>query len=104
MDTMLILSNHHLYTYNLRRELIERLIEEGFRVYAVCGDSPGSQLLQGLGCTVVSVPLNRRGSNPLDDVRLIRRYRNAIEEIRPDIILSFTVKPNIYGSFAAAWA
>ncbi len=101
---MLILSNHHLYTYNLRRELIERLIEEGFRVYAVCGDSPGSQLLQGLGCTVVSVPLNRRGSNPLDDVRLIRRYRNAIEEIRPDIILSFTVKPNIYGSFAAAWA
>ena len=45
--------------------------------------------------------INRRGMNPLEDLSLIRNYKRLIEELKPDLILTYTIKPNIYGNYVA---
>ncbi|WP_438803684.1 glycosyltransferase [Paenibacillus aceti] len=40
--------------------------------------------------------------NPLEDLKLIREYTKIIKEVNPDVILTYTIKPNIYGTYAAS--
>jgi glycosyltransferase involved in cell wall biosynthesis len=49
----------------------------------------------------ISVPIQRAGLNPLTDFRLLARYRKLLRQVRPAAYLGYTIKPNIYGSFAA---
>lgn len=57
--------------------------------------------LQGLGAAVHEVPLQRTGHDPLADWRYYRSLRRVMAQIRPDLVLSYTIKPNIWGSLAA---
>jgi len=93
----MILSNDHIYTYNLRKELIERLIEEGFKVYLALPYGEKVQLLVRMGCEFVELALDRRGMNPIRDLKLLLGYYRILQSIRPDVVLSYTVKPNLYG-------
>lgn len=97
---ILILSNHHSYTYNLRKEIIQRLINEGYMVYLVLPYGEKVELLKKMGCIFIDLPLDRRGMNPLVDLKLLRSYYRIIKEIKPDVVLTYTIKPNIYGGLA----
>ncbi|SDX26867.1 glycosyltransferase family 4 protein [Paenibacillus sp. CF384] len=97
MKQVLILSNHHAYTYNFRKETIKRLIDEKYNVYIVLPYGEKVELLKEMGCKFIDLPLDRRGMNPLTDLKLLIRYYKTIKQIKPDVVLSFTVKPNIYG-------
>lgn len=101
MKKILILSNHHAYTYNFRKEIIKRLIDEGCKVYIVLPYGEKVELLKEMGCEFIDLPLDRRGMNPIKDLKLIRSYYDIISEIKPDAILSYTVKPNIYGGIVS---
>src|SRR4029079_16327518 len=48
------------------------------------------------------IEIDRAGLNPVTDVRLILRYRSLLKRLRPAAYLSYTIKPNLYGSLAAA--
>jgi glycosyltransferase involved in cell wall biosynthesis len=50
----------------------------------------------------VPIEIDRAGLNPLADLRLFMRYRALLKRLRPAAYLSYTIKPNIYGSLAAA--
>lgn len=101
MKKILILSNHHAYTYNFRKEIIERLIDEGCKVYVVLPYGEKVELLKEMGCEFIELPLDRRGMNPIKDLKLIKGYYNIISEIKPDAVLSYTVKPNLYGGMVS---
>jgi glycosyltransferase involved in cell wall biosynthesis len=58
--------------------------------------------MRALGVDRIPIEIDRAGMNPLTDLRLIARYRSLLKRLRPAAYLSFTIKPNIYGSFAAA--
>jgi galacturonosyltransferase len=58
------------------------------------------QILRELGCHIIDLPLERRGTNPIQDWKLLRRYRTLLKEIRPDVVLTYTVKANVYGGWA----
>lgn len=60
--------------------------------------------LADMGVRFQPVPLGRTGLNPLADLRSVRALAGVFRELRPDLLLSYTVKPVIYGSLAAAWA
>ena len=94
---VVILSNHHAYTYNFRKEIIQRLIDENYKVYVVLPYGEKVELLKEMGCEHVDLPLDRRGMNPITDFRLLINYYKTISRIKPDAVLSYTVKPNIYG-------
>jgi glycosyltransferase involved in cell wall biosynthesis len=97
MKKVLILSNHHAYTYNFRKEIIQRLIYENYKVYIVVPYGEKVELLKEMGCEFIDLPLDRRGMNPITDFKLLLNYNKIIKKVNPDVVLSYTIKPNIYG-------
>ena len=95
MKKILLLSNDFM-SLNFRKEL-----KEGHEVYVSMLEAEENQPYEEMGCRVIPAPIDRRGINPLKDFRLYRHYRQIIRQIRPDIIFSYTIKPNIYGSLAS---
>lgn len=97
MKKIVILSNDHLYTYNLRKEIIKELIDKKYKVYIILPYGEKVELLKEMGCNYIELPLDKRGMNPIADLKLLIGYYVIISTIKPDAILSYTVKPNIYG-------
>lgn len=95
---ILFLAQHFITLYSFRRELIERLCEEGHDVYLSLPDSDDNKYFVDLGCKIITTKIDRRGVNPIKDFKLIMFYRKMIPQIDPDIIFSYTIKPNIYGA------
>lgn len=98
---ILILSNHFITLYAFRRELIERLTADGNDVYISIPEDERNEYFEKLGCRLIITPMSRRGMNPLKDFGLLRSYRRIMRDLRPDIVFSYTIKPNIYGAMAA---
>jgi glycosyltransferase involved in cell wall biosynthesis len=101
MKKILFLSNHFIALYKFRKELIIELLNKGYDVYLAIPDSKENSYFSDLGCKITNVTIDRRGVNPISDIFLIIEYIKIFKRIKPDFILSFTIKPNIYGSIAA---
>ncbi len=93
---ILILANYDLGLYRFRKELITELLKE----HKVTISLPYGELVDPLirqGCVFLDTPVDRRGINPLTDLQLIRHYRKIMREVRPELVITYTIKPNIYG-------
>jgi glycosyltransferase involved in cell wall biosynthesis len=90
---------------NYRAGLISALKQQGLHVVVAAPFDAGvKERLAELGVEQVAFPVDRSGSNPLADLHLLWRYRRMLGRSRPAAFLSFTAKPNIYGSLAARFA
>ena len=101
---ILIMSNSIMSLINFKYELLERLIDEKFEVYFSIPESKKDtnvKKLIELGCNYIETNLDRRSTNPFKDLKLIKQYKDIIKYAKPDVILSYTIKPNIYGSYVA---
>lgn len=98
MKKILILANSSAGLYDFRNELIEKLLSE-YQVTVSLPDTVKTEELKSEGCKVVHTPINRRGVNPAEDFKLLRSYRRLLKEEKPDLVLTYTIKPNIYGGF-----
>ena len=97
---ILILTNHQSGLFRFRKELLERFVSDGNEVYVSVPDGEFTNELQAIGLTVVpNECLDRRGTNPVKDLRLISYYKNVIEDFNPDVVLTYTIKPNVYGGY-----
>ena len=81
--------------------MIAKLIEEGNEVYLSLPESEENAYFEKMGCKIIPTEMDRRGVNPFKDLKLIRFYKKMIPEVNPDIIFSYTIKPNIYGTIAS---
>ncbi|WP_066055689.1 glycosyltransferase family 4 protein [Robertmurraya korlensis] len=97
---ILILSNHFITLFNFRKELITKLVEEGHEVF-ISMPKDDNDFFRDLGCKIIETPVDRRGINPVSDLKLILRYIKIMLSVKPDIIFSYTIKPNIYGCIAS---
>lgn len=104
MQTVLIIVNHNITIYNFRKELVEQLISKGYRVIVVLPIIEETKKIVDLGCEVIDVPVERRGTNPIHDAKLFFQYLKIIKEIKPEIVLTYTIKPNVYGGLASSIA
>ena len=102
MKTILFIVNHNITLYNFRKELVERLVKENYRVIVVLPVTEDTKKITDLGCEVIDVPVERRGTNPIRDFKLFITYRKIIKKVKPDVVLTYTIKPNVYGGLAAA--
>lgn len=102
MSKLFILANDYKTIANFRMELLESLIAEKHEVYLSLPEDPRNAVYEEMGCEVVTAPVTRHGTNPLKELRLLRSYKKQMRKVQPDCVLTFTVKPNIYGSIAAA--
>lgn len=96
---ILILANHILTLSLFRAELISALVASGYAVslaYPITDDS--ADVFPG--CELIDISVDRRGSNPLMDLKLFGGYIKLLNKIKPDVVLAYTVKPNLYGGLA----
>ena len=88
--------------YNFRRGLIAGLQQAGYQVVLIAPADDYVEPLRAMGCEFVPLTqLSRKGTNPLQDVRLFGELRRIYRTHRIDAVLQYTIKPNIYGAFAA---
>ncbi len=83
--------------------LIKALLAEGHEVLAIAPHDAYSDKLIAAGCTFVPV-LMEKGTNPFTDLLLTWRLYQTYRRVKPDVVLHYTIKPNIYGAIAANWA
>lgn len=101
MGRVLILANSSVGLYDFRNEFVEALLKE-HQVTISLPDQGKARELREEGAQVVETPIHRRGMNPLEDIRLFLRYRSLMKKLRPQLVITYTIKPNVYGGLAAA--
>lgn len=96
---ILILANFDVGLYQFRKELIAELLKKN----KVSISLPYGELVENLkemGCKFIDTPVDRRRINPIKDLSLYRKYRKNLKKEKPDLVITYTIKPNIYGGFA----
>ena len=97
---ILILTNSLAGLFCFRREVMEALIEEKHTVSISAPFDGRVEDVKALGCTIDDTRFNRKSTNPLKDVLLFGKYYGLIKRMHPDVVLSYTIKPNLYGGLA----
>lgn len=87
--------------WNFRRPLVEALQADGHRITVLAPPDDAVTDLERLGCRVQPLEMSVKGLNPLEDLRLQRRFARIFRETRPDAVLSYTIKNNVFGARAA---
>lgn len=96
----MLMVNDTTYAYNLRKEVIERLVAEGYEVVVVCALRLLQDEMKALGCRIIGVETGRQGTNPVQDIKLFMQYVQILRRERPDVVLTYNIKPNVYGGMA----
>lgn len=97
-----LVTNHDDDVYCFRKELIEGIREAGYDVLISCPYGEKLDLMKDIKFEHDNVYIERRGMNPISDFKLLIHYYEMMRRYKPDIILIYTIKPNIYASLAAA--
>lgn len=98
---VLFLVNHDVVIYNFRKEIVEELLEKGYEVIISSPYGERIDELVSMGCKYIAIEFDRHNTNALRELKLLSHYVNLIKNLRPEVILGFTIKPNIYGAIAA---
>lgn len=96
-----IAANDSYGLYIFRRDLIKKLIDDGHEVFAALPDGECTERIKELGCHFIEVPVDRRGISPKGDIRLFLTFFKLLKKIKPDMVITYTIKPNVYCGLAA---
>ena len=94
---ILILANSDIGLYKFRKELILKLLNDN-EVFISLPYGEFVKRLIMMGCTFIDTNIDRRGMNPFKDIKLLKKYKRICKEICPDYVITYTIKPNIYGA------
>ena len=92
---ILIATNHSYMLYRFRRELVETLMQ----AHEVILSMPfvgHEEEFQAMGLRCIRTDLDRRSINPVKDLHLIGEYRRILGEVKPDLVMTYSIKPNVY--------
>lgn len=100
---IVLISNSFGSLYNFRYELICALLKEYQVTLFTPMEDADYKKYDGLkekGCRLVETPFHRRGTNPLSEIALYRRYLRLLKAVKPSLVLTYTIKPNVYAGMA----
>lgn len=86
---------------NFRMPLVEALLADGHRITILAPADDAVPKLRDVGCEFVDLKMDKKGLNPIRDLGLFARLRQHFRALQPDLVLSFTIKNNIFGALAA---
>ena len=95
-----IILNSSWNIYNFRRGLVQYFLDRGDEVVAIAPKDDYTHRLEKMGCKFVPLDMEGTGMNPIRDFGLIFTIRKRLKKEQPDVVLSYTIKPNMYGSIA----
>ncbi|MCH5166000.1 MAG: glycosyltransferase family 4 protein [Clostridiales bacterium] len=99
---ILILTPMSRQVVGFRAALIEKLQSEGHTVAVITLDNEKEKEIVAKNIEFHCINGSNRSINPFKLSVLTKRYAALIEKIKPDIVMTFMIKPNIYGALAAA--
>ena len=102
---ILVLTNSFGGLYSFRKEVMKALVDKGYKVVISAPnkvDPLKTAWFENIGCRLIENSFNRQGTNPVEDFKLVLCYRTLIKKERPSAVLSYTLKPNLYGGIACA--
>ena len=94
-------ANSSWYLFNFRASTLKKFIEEGYDIYCLAPRDKHSENLINLGCQFIHLQMSNKGRNPLEDIMLTYRIFKIYNSLSPDYVFNFTIKNNIYGTFAS---
>lgn len=97
---LLVLSNDANGMYLFRKEVLLAFRDQGYKTVVALPTDQYCKKIEGLGFRVIPTELERRGSNPIHDLKLFLSYIKLLGEEKPDVVLTYTIKPNLYGGMA----
>lgn len=98
---ILILANSCGGLCDFRDQFLDKLAGK-YTVAVSVPDDVKKEELEARNFRVYKTPINRRGINPIEDLKLCLAYGRLMKEVKPDIVITYTIKPNIYGGICAA--
>ena len=100
-EIILVLTNNIGGLHSFRKEVIKAIVDAGYVVYISTPDDDGrAEYFESIGCHILKTTFSRRGMNPVADLKLMMAYRKIIKQLKPKAVLSYTIKPNVYGGMA----
>ncbi len=101
MNLKIVLNDNSLWgTLQFRRYIIEKLIDEGHEIIIIAPHQEFGNAINTSRATFKSIKLSRISRNPFNDVIYLVDLIRLYKEYRPDLVINFTIKPNIYGTSA----
>ena len=101
MKTIVIVSNVSSGLFSFRREMIEQLART-YRVVILAKDTGRVEEFRAFGCEFRDMAIDAHGTNPVKELQLISAFKKQLREIGPDVVLTYTIKPNVYAGMACA--
>ncbi len=98
---ILIIASDGKFLLNLKKELIERMSEKDHDIFVSAPESDADEDLKKIGCKILRSRIDRRGLNLFKDISTYTDYKKAIKKTKPDLVITYTIKCNIYGGLAA---
>ena len=95
-----LIANDTMFIYNLRREILAKLVADGHEVTVLAQFLSHEKELEAIGCKLYDLPISRRGANPVDDVILLWKFLVKLRKLQPDVVLTNNIKPNVYAGMA----
>ena len=98
---VLFVSNVTAGLVSFRFELIEKLVET-CDVTIMASDNGRLEKLTELGCKFIPTEFDSHGTNLINELKLLNKYKRLIKAVDPDIVFTYTIKPNVYAGMACA--
>lgn len=99
---VLLIVNEYTTIINFRMELVKSMVDAGHTVAVALPDHERNEEIREAGCCIYSLPMERKSKNPFKDFRIVHRIYRILKNYAPDIVFTFTIKPNVYGGMACA--
>lgn len=96
---ILILTNHDLGLYKFRKELLETLVKDN-EVFVSLPVGKFTEDIKKIGCKYIETNFDRKGTSIIGDFNLFKTYEKITKKVKPDVVLTYTIKPNVYGGLA----
>lgn len=98
---ILVLTNNIGGLHSFRKEVMKAIVDDGYEVYISEPDEDERvKYFESIGCHIIKTKFERRGMNPIADFHLMMNYWKIIKQLKPVAVLTYTIKPNIYGGIA----
>ena len=86
---------------SFRTDLIKKFQSEGYSIAVVAFDNAFEEQIKALGVEFYCANDNNRNTSPLKILSLKKKYYKIIKDFNPEIVFTFMLKPNIFGTRAA---
>ena len=98
---VLMTANTAWNIWNFRKPIVCSLLDDGHSVTVLAPPDDSVANLESLGCAFLPLEMNAKGLSPIDGLKLTNRFKQTFRKTQPDIVLSYTIKNNLFGAIGA---